>query len=185
MTENYLTSLVARINGYYTQDNEDFITVREVKLALPEDLDESAEKVKENRILKTTMTLVSKKLQHDVSLNQKFNDTTGNQLLDNFLKKVRLKELLNARIVKKGGSSKTSRSRVRYDISEFANSYYGSRILRKLEFGKRRRIVSEEELDTIKKECLKIKLKLPQIVEPTITEKFFTDRPDKKLLVEE
>ncbi len=74
------------------------------------------------------------------------------------------------RIVRRGG-----RSGARYDISELAATFYGRKILAGLKFTKRRRVLDAKEFEELKVACARIKLTLPETIELTTTEKFFTE----------
>ena len=61
---------------------------------------------------------------------------------------------------------------LRYDITGLSATYYGKRILRQIDLG-RRRVVDSAELEVLRKACRKIKMDLPEVVEPTTTERYF------------
>jgi hypothetical protein len=121
------------------------------------------------RIQKALFTMVKERLDAKPELNQRFKATTDWKFLNQFLTMARLKELTRVRIVKKGRSS----GGAGFDVDELSRTYYGRQILGGLGFTKRRKVLDRTEFDQVKAEFQKIKLALPEAVEPTTTEKYF------------
>ena len=82
----------------------------------------------------------------------------------------RLKELARVKIIKRGGSGGA-----RYDISDLSATFYGRKILEGLSHDRRRKALTSDEFTALQAACAKIKLTLPEAVEPTTTELFFDD----------
>jgi hypothetical protein len=120
------------------------------------------------RAEKALLLLVREGLTADLGLNGRFKPKTGWAWLDKLLLQARLKELRAVRIVRKGGAAG-----LRFGIDGLKATFYGRQILNNLGFGNRRRVVDRDELETIKAALARIKLKLPELVERTTTEKFF------------
>lgn len=117
---------------------------------------------------KALLVLFKRQLASEPSWNQRFRRQTGWDVLDQLLTMVRLQELAAAKITKKGGRG----AGLRYDITELVNTYYGKSILEGLGM-KRRRVATTEELETLRAALKKIKLELPEVIEPTTTDRFF------------
>ncbi len=125
--------------------------------------------IKEARIQKAMMLEIKSRLDKNLAYNQKFKDRTDWNWLNKLLTAARVKELAGARIVVKG-----RRSGMGYDITELVRGYYGRRILQGLNFNvSRRKVANKEEFESIQAACSKIKLKLPEVIQPTTTETFF------------
>ncbi len=125
--------------------------------------------IKEARIQKAMMTDIKSRLDKDIAFNQEFKDKTDWNWLNRMLTAARVKELASVRIVVKG-----RRSGMGFDITELVRSYYGRQILKGLDFNvSRRRVATREEFETIQEACARIKLKLPEVIQPTTTEQFF------------
>lgn len=122
----------------------------------------------EARAQKAAMIWVRNKLVEDVANNQKFADKTEIGWLDKVLTAARLQELAKVRIVKGGKSAG-----LRYEVGHLASTFYGRRILDSLGFGKRRTSLTKDEFAKVVEACARIKLTLPETVEPTTTERFF------------
>ena len=122
----------------------------------------------EARAQKAAMAWVRDQLVGDLAKNQRFAEKTEIGWLDKVLTAARLQELAKARIVKVGKSSG-----LRYEVSHLASTFYGRRILDSLGFGKRRTSLARDEFATVVEACARIKLTLPETVEPTTTERFF------------
>ena len=60
-----------------------------------------------------------------------------------------------------------------FDVDELSRTYYGRQVLDALGFTKRRKTLDKTEFEKVKSEFQKIKLALPEAVEPTTTEKYF------------
>ncbi len=131
--------------------------------------DEDEEAVLDARIQKALLTLVKEKLDADPELNRRFKAMTDWKVLNQLLTLARVKELTRVRIVKKGRSS----GGAGFDVDELSRTFYGRQILDSLGFTKRRKILDKAEFDKVKDEFQKIKLALPEAVEPTTTEAYF------------
>lgn len=125
-------------------------------------------KLLEVRFEKLLLTRIKKALEISVSFNSQFKEITGWAILDQMLTITRLKEIAAVKIVKKGGRG----AGLRYDITSLLHSYFGKKILHGLGM-QRRRVATKDELDSIRTACAKIKLTLPEVIEPTTTEQFF------------
>jgi hypothetical protein len=143
-----------------------FLTRAEVDAVVEQGEDEEA--VLDARIQKSLLTLVKERLDAKPELNQRFKPASDWKILNQLLTLARVKELTRAKIVKKGRSSG-----VGYDVDELSRTFYGRQVLDGLGFTKRRKILDQDEFDKVKTEFQKIKLALPEAVEPTTTEKFF------------
>jgi hypothetical protein len=130
---------------------------------------EAAEAVLDARIQKALLTLVKERLDARPEANQRFKAATEWKILNQLLTVARLKELTSVRIVKKGRSS----GGAGFDVDELARTFYGKQVLKGLGFGKQRRVLNKNEFEKVKAEFAKIKLTLPEAVEPTTTEKYF------------
>ncbi len=97
-------------------------------------------------------------------MNQRFKASTDWKVLNQLLTLARVKELTQARIVKKGRG---------FEVDDLAHTYYGRQVLDGLGFNKRRKVLDRAEFDKVKDEFQKIKVTLPEAVEPTTTEKYF------------
>lgn len=91
-----------------------------------------------------------------------------NPLLQQLLTAARIKELSRARIVKKGG-----RKKLAYDVTDLRATFYGKQLLKTAGLGDRQRVLDKDELEKLNETCAKVKLVLPETVEPTATERFF------------
>ncbi|HZZ80094.1 MAG TPA: hypothetical protein VFE62_16390, partial [Gemmataceae bacterium] len=144
-----------------------FLTVAELDpLVEPE---EDTDAVLDARIQKALFTLVKERLDANPEQNQRFKETADIKLLQQLLTLARVKELTRVRIVKKGRSA----GGAGFDVDELSRTFYGRRVLDGLGFTKRRKILDRDEFDKVKDEFQKIKLALPEAVEPTTTEKYF------------
>lgn len=126
----------------------------------------------EARAQKAALLFVKQQLSGNLAYNLKFRAKTGIGWLDRLLTAARLKELSRVKIVKAGKSSG-----LRYNISELSSSWYGQKILEGLSFSRRRTSVTRDEFERIQQACAAIKLTLPEVVEPTTTERFFAETP--------
>src|SRR5262245_58109892 len=142
-----------------------FLTKEEVDAATEPGEEDDA--VLDARIQKGLFTLVKERLDAKPELNLRFQATTDMKVLNQLLTVARLKELTRVRIVKKG------RGKAGFDVDELARTYYGRQVLDGLGFTKRRKVLDQSEFDKVKVEFQKIKLTLPEAVEPTTTEKYF------------
>jgi hypothetical protein len=143
------------------------LTVEEVDPRVEPEEDE--DNVLDARIQKAVLTLVKEKLDANPALNQRFKATTDWKVLNQLLTVARVKELTRVRIVKKGRSA----GGAGFDVDELSHTYYGRQVLDSLGFTKRRKTLDRTEFEKVKAEFQKIKLVLPEAVEPTKTETYF------------
>lgn|GEM_PF-2358271 len=125
------------------------------------------------QIEKKILSGVKARLAH-LPFNRKFKKQTGWKPLDQLLAIARLKELKSASITRRSGRGKG----MTFDVSTLAATFFGKEILIGLDLG-RRRSLNKDELEKLKAECAKLKLTLPEIIEPTTTEKFFAEQESK------
>ena len=151
--------------NYY--EREPVMTLDELTQAVGPQTDQE-DQVKDLRVQKAMMLLIKKKLQQDFKYNHEFQAQTDWKWLNQLLATARLQELASVHIVKKG-----RKGGVGFDIVELVHSYYGYQILQSLNFSERRRTINEAEFATVKAACAKIKLTLPEIIQPTTTEQYF------------
>ena len=119
---------------------------------------------------KSVLAGVKAALEQSIHRNSWFKAKTEWKPLDQLLTLFRLKELKSVGITRRGGRGKSKS----FDVSSLAATFFGKQILRGLEMG-RRRTLDDKELEVLKAECAKLKLTLPEIIEPTTTERFFSD----------
>lgn len=153
----YLNDFVARGS---------LLTVDEVEPRVEPEEDEDA--VLDARIQKAVLIVVKEKLDSRPELNQRFQSSTDWKILNQLLTLARVKELTRCRIVKRGRSTG-----VGFDVDELSRTFYGRQVLDGLGFTKRRKTLNQAEFDKVKAEFQKIKVSLPEAVEPTTTEKYF------------
>lgn len=132
-----------------------------------EELDSDA--IWDARVQKALLTMVKERLDANPEKNQRFKASTDWKLLNQLLTLARVKELTRVKIVKKGRSA----GGAGFDVDELSRTYYGRQILDGLGFTKRRKVLNNTEFDQVKAEFAKIKLAMPEAVEPTTTEKYF------------
>ncbi|MDX9724019.1 MAG: hypothetical protein RBU37_24930 [Myxococcota bacterium] len=128
------------------------------------------EAVLEARIQKALMLWVKARLEAELSFNQQFPDKPELPWLHKMLVGARLKELASARIVRRGKG---------FNINELNATYYGRKIVDGLGHSRRRSVLDASEFEALRDACAKIKLQLPEIVEPTVTERFFASDEEK------
>ena len=148
-------------------DWPDVVTFYEFDKAVPEEAP-SAE-VLDGLCQKALAQLLKAKLDAEPALNQRFKPATAVPLWNQLLSAARVKELAKARIVKKGG-----RKQLRYDVGDLAKTFFGRALLEDAGL-KRQKVLDKDELEALKKSCAKVKLTLPESVEPTATEVFFQE----------
>lgn len=119
------------------------------------------------RVQRALLGTLKSHLDATPDLNKSFKKSTGVKIVDQLLTAARLKELLAAKIVKRGGS------KLRIDCGELAATFYGRQVMTGLGIAKRRTILDRGEYDQVAAEFAKIKLTLPELIEPTTTERFF------------
>jgi hypothetical protein len=134
--------------------------------------DAADERVLLGRIEKIAIEIVQQRLAENLNYNQRFKDDIDWPVLAKLLAMARLKELTQVRIVKRGGRGKG----LRYDATELARTYFGKRIFKSLDLG-RRRVLEADELERVRGACAKLKLNLPEEIEPTTTELYFAEEP--------
>lgn len=144
-----------------------FLTKQELDAVVEQG--EDTEAILDARIQKALFTLIKERFDAKPESNQRFKETTDLKLLNQLLTVARVKELTRVRIVKRGRTS----GGAGYDVDELSRTFYGRKILDGLGFTKRRKTLNQGEFDSLKQEFAKIKLTLPEAVEPTTTEKYF------------
>lgn len=150
------------------EDWPEVVTFYEFDKAVPEEAP-SAD-VLDGLCQKALVVLLKQKLDADPSLNQRFKQQTPVPLWNQLLAAARVKELASARIVKKGG-----KKQLRYDVGDLAKTFFGKALLEDAGL-KRQKVLDKDELEALKKSCAKVKLVLPESVEPTATEVFFQEK---------
>lgn len=146
-----------------------FVVATDLETLVEPGEESDADAVWDARIQKVLFTLVKERLDAKPELNQRFKASTDWKLLNQILTVARVKELTRVRIVKKGRSS----GGAGFNVDELSRTYYGRQILNGLGFTKRRKVLDRAEFDQVKGEFQKIKLAIPEAVEPTTTEKYF------------
>jgi hypothetical protein len=144
-----------------------FLTVAEVEARV--EPGEDAEAVLDARIQKALLLLVKERLDAQPELNQRFKAATDWKVLNQLLTLARVKELTRVQITKRGRSA----GGAGYDIEDLSRTYYGRQVLAGLGFSKRKRVLNQADFDKLRAEFQKIKLTLPEAVEPTTTENYF------------
>lgn len=134
---------------------------------------QSDERLLTSRIEKIAIELVQQRLAEDLAYNQRFKDTIDWPVLAKLVTMARLKELTRVKIVKRGGRGRG----LRYDATELARTFYGKRLLKSLDL-QRRRILEADELAAVRAACAKLKLDLPEDIEPTTTERYFAEEAE-------
>ena len=158
---------VTGLNGHLESGR--FVTVIDLDPLVEAGDEADADAVWDVRIQKALFTMVKERLDAKPELNQRFKATTDWKLLNQIITVARVKELTRVRIVKKGRTS----GGAGFDVDELSRTYYGRQILGGLGFTKRRKVLDRTEFDQLKAEFAKIKLAMPEAVEPTTTEKYF------------
>lgn len=145
-----------------------FLSSDDVRAAVGTLEDGLAPEVVDARVQRAILGAIKARLDADPAENRSFPKASGWKVLDQLVTVARLKELTRVKIVKRGRSSG-----LRYDTSELADTFYGRQVMEGLGFGKRRRVLERAEYERVRAEFKKIKLDLPEAVEPTTTERFF------------
>lgn len=158
---------VRGLNDFVEQGR--FLTATDLETLVETGEETDADAVWDARVQKAMFTLVKERFEANPEWNQRFQPTTDWKLLNQLLTMARVKELTRVRIVKKGRTS----GGAGFDVDELSRSFYGRQILNGLGFTKRRKTLDKKEFDQVKGEFQKIKLNLPEAVEPTATEKYF------------
>jgi hypothetical protein len=120
-------------------------------------------------VQKALVVLIKGKLDAEPAINQRFVIATKVPLWNQLLTAARVKELARARIVKKGG-----RKQLRYDVADLGKTFFGKHLLTEAGLV-RQKVLDKEELEKLQAACAKIKLTLPETIEPTTTEMFFDE----------
>lgn len=164
-----LADSLRKWHGIIMQHAPGFLTGAEVATATSGIEDSLGDAVVDAKVQRGLLGAVKAKLDADPSTASRFSKTTNWKILDQLLTAARLQELTRVKVVKRGGSGG-----VRFDVGELADSFYGEQILTGLGFGKRRRVLDKKEFESVEAEFAKIKLKLPEAIQPTTTETFFS-----------
>ena len=143
------------------------IEYHELERAVPDEA--PSPEILDGMIQKALVILIKQKLDADPAVNQQFAAATKIPLWNQLLLAARVKELSRARIVKKSGAKK-----LRYDVADLAKTFYGKALLAESGLS-RQKVLDGDELGKLEAACAKIKLTLPQTVEPTATELFFDE----------
>ena len=145
----------------------ELVTHLELDKAVPEKA--ASADVLDGQIQKALVLLIKARLDADPSANQRFVAVTKVPLWNQLLTAARVKELARSRIVKKGG-----RKQLRYDVGDLAKTFFGKALLAESGLA-RQTVLDKDELDKLNAACAKIKLTLPETIEPTTTEVFFDE----------
>jgi hypothetical protein len=145
----------------------ELIALHELDKAIPDEVP-SAE-ILDGMVQKALVLLIKAKLDADPSANQRFVATTKVPLWNQLLVAARVKELARSRIVKKGG-----RKQLRHDVADLAKTFFGKALLAEAGLA-RQTVLDKDELAKLSAACAKIKLTLPETIEPTTTEVFFDE----------
>lgn len=143
--------------------------------ALPGGGAPAPEAVVDARVQKVILTAIKARLDAEPAWNQAFVATPDWKILHQLLTAARLRELTRVKIVKRGRTSG-----VGFGVGELARSFYGRQVLDALGFGKRRTMLYRDEFEKVRVEFAKIKLTLPEAVEPTTTERFFDTKEQEQ-----
>ena len=146
----------------------EILTLFELEKAVPDGAPSSPE-VLDGLVQKALVLLLKQKLDADPSLNQRFKPVTKVPLWNQVLTGARVKELARAKIVKKGG-----RKQLRYDVADLAKTFFGKALLADAGL-ERQKVLDKPELERLQQACAKVKLTLPETIEPTTTELFFDE----------
>jgi hypothetical protein len=142
------------------------ISMFEIQQSVPKD---TAPELIDGMMQKAVLIMLKARLDADPSLNMRFHPQVKNPVMQQLLTAARVKELAKARIVKKGGAKK-----LRYDISDLAATFYGKQLIKSAGLD-RQKVLDKDELEKLNEACAKVKLVLPETVEPTTTERFFAN----------
>jgi hypothetical protein len=145
----------------------EIITWFELEKAVPEDA--PSPEILDGQVQKALVLLLKQKLDADPGLNQRFKANTTVPLWNQLLAAARVKELARAKIVKLGG-----RKQLRYDVADLVKTFFGKVLLADAGLA-RQKVLDKDELEKLEQSCAKVKLVLPQTVEPTTTEMFFDE----------
>lgn len=145
----------------------EIFSYHDLERAVPEEA--PSKEVLDGLVQKALVILIKGKLDADPSINQRFVVATKIPLWNQLLTAARVKELARARIVKKGG-----RKQLRYDVADLGKTFFGKHLLTEAGLV-RQKVLDKEELEKLQAACAKIKLTLPETIEPTTTEMFFDE----------
>lgn len=145
----------------------EIVTYFELEKAVPAEA--PSPEILDGLVQKALVVLLKQKLDADPSLNQRFKAQTKVPLWNQLLTGARVKELARAKIVKKGG-----RKQLRYDVADLAKTFFGKALLADAGLA-RQKVLDKDELEKLQQACAKVKLTLPESVEPTTTEMFFDE----------
>jgi hypothetical protein len=152
------------------EDWPEIISFYELDKEVPEEA--PSDEIFDGLTQKALAGLLKQKLDAEPALNQRFKATTPVALWNQLLMGARVKELARAKIVKKGG-----RKQLRYDVADLAKTFFGKVLLSDAGL-QRQKVLDKEELAKLQKSCAKVKLTLPESVEPTTTERFFDPKDE-------
>ncbi len=155
------------LSAALVEKRPELISYFELDNAVPETA--PSPEILDGLVQKALVVLIKQKLDADPSLNQRFAAATKVPLWNQLLTAARIKELARARIVKKGG-----RKQLRYDVADLAKTFFGKALLGDAGLA-RQKVLDKDELEKLHAACAKIKLTLPEAVEPTTTEIFFDE----------
>jgi hypothetical protein len=145
----------------------EIIVYHDLDRAVPDEA--PSREVLDGLVQKALVLLIKQKLDADLSINQRFLATTKVPLWNQLLTAARVKELARARIVKKGG-----RKQLRYDVADLGKTFFGKHLLTEAGLV-RQKVLDKDELEKLQAACAKVKLTLPETIEPTTTEMFFDE----------
>lgn len=129
---------------------------------------DEVEEVFAHRVEVMLLQIIKAYLTENPQRNWDFFEKTDWKVLNQILTVSRLKELSKVKIIKRAGRGKGG-----YDMTELAETFFGAKIFQSHGLSTRR-ILKSDELEKVKEDCARLKLELPEIVEPTTTEKFFS-----------
>jgi hypothetical protein len=155
------------LEAQLTEKRPEVVPWHELVKAVPQEA--PSEEVMDGLVQKALVQLLKQKLDADPALNQRFPAQTKVALWNQLLLAARIKELMKAKIVKKGGSKK-----LRYDVGDLGKTFYGKQLLHAAGLA-RQKVLEGDEMTKLLAECQKVKLTLPESVEPTTTERFFDE----------
>jgi hypothetical protein len=150
-----------------TEKRPELFGYHDLDKAVPEEA--PSPEILDGMVQKALVLLLKQKLDADPAVNQRFVTATKIPLWNQLLTAARIKELARARIVKKGG-----RKQLRYDVADLAKTFFGKHLLTDAGLV-RQKVLDKDELEQLQAACAKIKLTLPETIEPTTTEMFFDE----------
>ena len=113
-----------------------------------------------------TIMLKNEEINHNDFFLDNMRESALWQTLTKLILAKRIEELKKCKVLKKGK---------KYDISGLRKTYLGNVIVDKLGFA-RRSVLSDQEYETIITTIKKLKYEVPVTIQPTETEKFFSDK---------